>query len=259
MNKLTELSALIPEKDPDIIIITESWTNPDITNGEILLDGYKLSVRKDREDTQNGRGGGLLIYQREQSKCAQIELSPTYHQSGGIRLSGLDLFGFYRSPNCSEEDDQKINSLIKNINTPSVIIGDFNHPGVDWESEFSSVTKEKEFIDATVEGGFTQIVNQPTHDKGNLLDLVLTNVPYSVTRVEIDKENKISDHYLLEVTLVSGFPKAELGHEVLNLKDADLVSMYNSLGSVDWDALLSHKSTEEAWETFKNIFFGELY
>ena len=53
------------EKEPDIVVVSESWTNDGISNAEITFPGYNLVGRKDRTDTKNGRGGGLLIYAKD--------------------------------------------------------------------------------------------------------------------------------------------------------------------------------------------------
>ena len=62
INKMNEARAVISIMDPDIFAVTESWANSDIGNELLLIDGYELVVRLDRNDTDRGRGGGILIY-----------------------------------------------------------------------------------------------------------------------------------------------------------------------------------------------------
>jgi len=54
-------SALVYDINPDIIGVTESWTNADITDAEILLPGY-IMFRCDRPT--GNKGGGVLLYVR---------------------------------------------------------------------------------------------------------------------------------------------------------------------------------------------------
>ena len=61
-NKMDELKAHIVDLSPDIIMITESWTHSGITNAFLTIDGYTIVERHDRQDTTDGRGGGLLVY-----------------------------------------------------------------------------------------------------------------------------------------------------------------------------------------------------
>ena len=56
MNKKSELNIMVLDSDPQIIGITESWANKDITDAELGLEGYVM-FRKDRIGI---RGGGVL-------------------------------------------------------------------------------------------------------------------------------------------------------------------------------------------------------
>jgi hypothetical protein len=57
MAKLNDFSMEIANSKPNIIALTETWLNSDISNNMIALNNYKL-FRKDRI---NGRGGGVCI------------------------------------------------------------------------------------------------------------------------------------------------------------------------------------------------------
>ena len=43
----------------DIFAITETWTNDSISSDYLNVDGY---VRRDRNATDRGRGGGIIVY-----------------------------------------------------------------------------------------------------------------------------------------------------------------------------------------------------
>jgi hypothetical protein len=62
--KIGELTALAEDTNPDIILLSETWCNDTIDNAVLTLPGYILvtDLRKDRSDTANGIGGGLLVY-----------------------------------------------------------------------------------------------------------------------------------------------------------------------------------------------------
>jgi hypothetical protein len=64
VNKIDELTSNVSDMDPDLIFLTESWCNNQITDAFLSLPGYELiqELRKDRFDTDRGRGGGLLVY-----------------------------------------------------------------------------------------------------------------------------------------------------------------------------------------------------
>ena len=49
---------MVDDITPHIIGITESWANNDITDAELVLEGYAM-FRKDR---MGRKGGGVLVY-----------------------------------------------------------------------------------------------------------------------------------------------------------------------------------------------------
>ena len=59
MKKVDELGCVADLNKPDLILVTESWCNEDISNAFLSLDGYELilDLRMDRETTARGRGG----------------------------------------------------------------------------------------------------------------------------------------------------------------------------------------------------------
>ena len=64
MNTIHELKTIVNIKKPDIICVTESWTNSNVADAELKIPGYELMARRDRVDTKHGIGGGILIWTR---------------------------------------------------------------------------------------------------------------------------------------------------------------------------------------------------
>ena len=63
------------------------------------------------------------------------------------------------------------------------MIGDFNMPHVNW-STHSCESKFQNFLDALDENSLDQIIDFPTHVRGNVLDLLLTDVPEKILDVK---------------------------------------------------------------------------
>ena len=59
--------------------------------------------------------------------------------------------------------------------TPLVIMGDFNLPDLNWSILSGHTDFSNHFCDLAFESNLSQLVDQPTHICGNILDLVLTN------------------------------------------------------------------------------------
>ena len=67
LGKLNELAAIVSEEKADIILKTELWCNVEIGDTVLTIEGYQLEpeLRRDRNDTRDGIGGGLLVYSRK--------------------------------------------------------------------------------------------------------------------------------------------------------------------------------------------------
>ncbi|KAJ3647073.1 hypothetical protein Zmor_024620 [Zophobas morio] len=56
--KFDDLTALVTQQKPTILLITETWLNSNITDSIVSLPNYILY----RSDRKSGRGGGVCIY-----------------------------------------------------------------------------------------------------------------------------------------------------------------------------------------------------
>jgi hypothetical protein len=69
-SKLCELKVISQDLNPDIILLTEAWCNGSVKNASLTIENYKLEteLHRDRSDTANGIGGGLLGYSKQDTK-----------------------------------------------------------------------------------------------------------------------------------------------------------------------------------------------
>ena len=111
-NKRSELRAVLSELQPDIVLLTETWTNQTIENSILKIDGYELIMRKDRTDTAGGRGGGLLAYVKKGVNAWELTIESDFCQVRGLGLRGqgrvTNLYLVYQSPNSTNENDEKL-------------------------------------------------------------------------------------------------------------------------------------------------------
>lgn len=123
----------IVEAELDIILLTETWVNSSIADGNVVLTSYKQPYRKDRED---GRlGGGVIIYVKESIPSKRrIDLEIPNLERILVELTvnkSNILFGlFYRPPDSNPGMWDLINISIENALNSGVdnivISGDFN-------------------------------------------------------------------------------------------------------------------------------------
>jgi len=127
---------------PDIIVLTETWCKEDVTNAFLDVPGYELQadLRRDREDTANGVGGGLLVYARQGLVVLPGDDLGNFNQYTNFKImTGNEILHFillYRPPSAGQSSIDNLTNLLSNVkdNTGTILIGDFNLPEIDWKA-----------------------------------------------------------------------------------------------------------------------------
>jgi hypothetical protein len=240
-------------------MICEAWTNTEITNAELSIEGYNLEVelRRDREDTLNGIGGGLIIYTkkglviRKNSKFDSIK----FNQFCALTIMAKDplhILLVYRPPNSGTQNTNELCSILDRAGENTIIIGDFNAPDIDWDHGQAGPRGRKIFT-AAVEANMDQLVNFSTHRGGNKLDLVLTNCPQRILSVSEEGKLGNSDHSTILVTAEIAPARGGESERRRNWKKGDYEAIRKRLREIEWEETLGSGSTEENWNKFKNI------
>ena len=67
-----------------------------------------------------------------------------------------------------------------------ILVGDINLQGIkDWSNPISECAIEKKYIELFQDLGLRNLINQPTHELGNILYILLTNQPGLITLLQI--------------------------------------------------------------------------
>jgi hypothetical protein len=123
---MEELAALSEFLSPDIILLTETWTNKNINNASLTIPGYRVEERKDREDTTNGIGGGLVIYIKEKYVTLPFIRQSEFNQYAGFRIKTknrpLTVVLIYRPPSSRAENLAELCKLLTNLDDKTLII-----------------------------------------------------------------------------------------------------------------------------------------
>ena len=84
-------------------------------------------------------------------------------------------------------------------------MGDFNTPDIDWHALTADSNFSIQLCNLIFQYNYSQVVTSPTHEHGNLLDLVLTNNDDIIFDVQVHSEGTFikSDHYLVSFKLKS--------------------------------------------------------
>ena len=253
VSKLPDLQILVDDDKPDVILITESWCNNNIMTSLLNLDGYTLEtgLRRDREDTRNGVGGGLLVYCKTGILLTPGSKSSNFNQYCEFAIEcqtkqNLNVALVYRPPNSNTENIDELCNYIRNSPKNSLLIGDFNFPAVDWSTNSGNDAKSRKFVEAINDRFLTQLVQFPTHRQGNILDLVLTDLPDQIQNIENLGNLGNSDHSIISVEIAIGHSFIETTEYLPDWKRGDVEGLNSFFSATDWSGILSDKNTYQA-------------
>ena len=158
-------------------------------------------------------------------------------------LFDLTVYLVYRSPNTRYD---KLSDLIRQAGSNSIIIGNLILPEVCW-LEGESRGRGGVVLEAAAEAMMEQLVDFPTHTRGNILDVILTNVPERIFDVEDVGRLGKSNHCMLsaKVNIASKEPVKYSPRQ--NWAKANWAAMEKDLERVDWARKFQGKGAEEAW------------
>lgn len=194
--------------EPDIILLTETWCNETVSNASLAIDNYRLEtdLRRDRSDTTNGIGGGLLVYVRNELKVLPCDSysNSKFNQFCVFTITTtsekLNIILAYRPPSSGVTNTTELCEILRQLKDNTILIGDINMPTIDW-LDGKADSKGRELLETCTEEGLQQLVSFPTHTKGNVLDLVITNCQEKVLEVcDVGRLGR-SDHCMLSITV----------------------------------------------------------
>lgn len=83
----------------------------------------------------------------------------------------------YIPPNSGEQYHLDVHNYLQSLSDYNnlIIIGDLNHPDINWNNLSASTPISSSFCDIVFNLNLTQHVTKSTHLNGNILDVVLSN------------------------------------------------------------------------------------
>ena len=187
--KKAEFLNLLSTTEPDIVIGSETWLNPDIHSSELFPATYNV-YRKDRRDGHGGvliaTKGSLISHEIHSGSTAESVLVSIKTTK---KTEPLIIGSIYRTPSeTSMEQMEEILKTLDPIKTDGTVWigGDFNLPDIDWNDlkvvghQYPRAVNQA-FIDKITDVGLYQANDKPTRGD-NILDLFLTNRPNLLTR-----------------------------------------------------------------------------
>jgi len=152
-------------------------------------------------------GGGVLIAVND--KISSLKLfSPANLEVLSVRLNlpnSVTVCTVYIPPNITTNYYKTLFGFLSNfasITDNLIILGDFNFPDIDWDSLIGHLPAPNQFCDLVFQSSLSQLVSVPTHNQGNILDLVLTNIENNISDLQVHSVPLlISDHLNITFSL----------------------------------------------------------
>uniref|UniRef100_A0A1I8B0G4 Endo/exonuclease/phosphatase domain-containing protein n=1 Tax=Meloidogyne hapla TaxID=6305 RepID=A0A1I8B0G4_MELHA len=205
-NKIHLIFQQISQYNPSIILLSETWIKDasPITN-ELTFNSTFSVFNCNRAPEYKGKGGGsAILISNSLSSYNKLTLS-TY----GNDITITDLLAkdvsfriicVYRPPCASKKSTSSLIKILQDhITINTIIIGDFNTPTIDWTKYSASNGADTLFAEFLLNFNFIQLILESTHEKGAILDLLLTNSPSIISQYSV--KPGISDHFSIHFSL----------------------------------------------------------
>ncbi|MEL6606532.1 MAG: endonuclease/exonuclease/phosphatase family protein, partial [Cyanobacteria bacterium J06614_10] len=192
----------------DLMFLTETLVTSNKDKSEFLIPGfdgpefvYRRSIPHAQGMAVYSRSGQPLYRQKSlECKCHEILCFKVYS-----KFYNTYVFALYRNPN---HDDSIYDCILERIamaqsqdsKASFVICGDCNAKHREWLN--SNVTDQhgRSALDFSVSSACEQLINEPTHKDGNILDLVFTDIP-GIVEAKVSEFVGSSDHCSLSITV----------------------------------------------------------
>ncbi len=254
-NKIEELRILVSQCKPDIVGVVETWLTEENFDCEISIINYNF-IRRDRINELKTKGGGLVIYFRQDIPFVDIttncnmNVEHIWTKVPFKDCKPITLGMFYRPPD-SNEDQLKflLENIAKHKTVNTILIGDFNYGDINWNKN-TSTSVGKKFLKACTDLSLRQCVKDKTRGK-NILDLVLVYDKNFVYKVSQMAPVAKSDHNVLNILLNVTVKVKDKEVKYFNYNKADYNKLVGMLDTVDWDEEIRNKSVNQVWVIIK--------
>ena len=191
------------------------------------------------------------MYSKNGHRILPTNIESEFHQYVSFKIISIEnpinIVLVYRPPSSGKENIQKLCQMLRNLPKNSIVIGDINLPRIDWSGGGAADAQGRELYNAVLQEDLAQLILFPTHDKGNILDLLITNMANNIISVYDDGKLGKSDHCILMTEITTQKVKNRAPRKATNWTKADFPGIRSYLANIDWDTLMENKSSEEAW------------
>ena len=165
----------------DVICLQETWLEDDTPTEDLNITNYEVHFNS------QGKGKGIAIYFKKDTVRHQLDIKEENLQLSKFTSDGIDLVVLYRSQNADLKNLAQLLETLMVREKPLLIVGDFNFCFLE-----NSSNPTKKLLN---ENSFAQLVQEPTHIEGNLLDHAHVKDPKGVNKYKTQLHSKYyTDH-----------------------------------------------------------------
>ena len=140
----------------DIFFLNETWQEGDEANEDLGIPNYELVLNS------KGKGKGIATYFKETIFQHDSDVKEDKMQLTKFTSSSLNIIAIYRSQGGNYNDLNRYIEMMDSEEKPLLVIGDLN-----FCFSASGINPTKQFLERK---NFTQIIHEPTHIGGHILD-----------------------------------------------------------------------------------------
>ena len=258
VNKLPLFQSFLSISFYKVYAVAESWCSSSVLDKEIIVPGYSI-FRKDRDC----RGGGVFLVVHDSIPARRIS-SPVSLELVVVEIQiprPVILCLVYIPPAPEPASVYSIINFLSSIvdGRNIILLGDFNFPDINWDNITSSSHLSNFFCNFVFDNDLLQFVKSPTHCKGNILDLILSNSPDLNYDVSVHSSEPLptmrSDHNLISFAVPCSHSKSGENHScsvfMFHKGNYDLMNEY--IAAFDFSPFYSSTDVEFLWPFLKSL------
>jgi hypothetical protein len=244
---------------PEIIVVTETWLNDNIPTSLFNCSKFYNVYRLDRQNERLG-GGGVAVFVKNTIRSYEIAVPNIGALEALLVAVVVDkqklFIGSVYKPNVADVHLLEPLKLFVDYTTSKrgrhLILGDFNLPGVDWETLSSSnYGKQRQFMRIFTKRGYKQMVGTPTRGD-NILDLVFADDSTLVSSLKVCGPFSTSDHCVISTELNFGIKECAKFRTCWH--SGSYIELCDCLLVCDWQMLFAAcTSVDDVYDQFVGI------
>ena len=271
-NKISLINQHLIANNVDLLFLTETWLHESILDSMVKPKDYELI----RHDRRHSKGGGVALLYKSHLKLDTIKLEPRSVSSVASKFEyvcvdlviGKSITRFcctYIPPSSSlcSHTIAAICTTLQDLMTtskPFFLLGDFNLPYYNWNIPVSLGDNSHDtFLSFCLSNGLTQNITEPTHIKGNTLDLLFCNMTAKNILLSFSVDQPLSltcDHNVVSFKIQLLKPLCNSTKKAhLNFHKANFNGINRDLSYYDWTNLFYRSSN---FQQFYNLFIDIL-